>query len=84
LQHHVRQTLETLGNAGIKVWMLTGDKIETAKCIAVSAKLVNRSQTIHTVSIKTETEAAQQLQSFSYLRDACLLIDGTSLQAIFS
>src|SRR5690606_6001190 len=30
LQDRVKQTLENLRNAGIKVWMLTGDKIETA------------------------------------------------------
>ena len=36
-----------LGNAGIKVWMLTGDKIETAKCIAISAKLVKRGQQVY-------------------------------------
>lgn len=80
LQDQVRETLETLANAGVKVWMLTGDKIETAKCIAISARLVNRSQTVYTFSIKTESEAAQCIESFSELRDACLLIDGTSLQ----
>lgn len=80
LQENVRQTLETLANAGIKVWMLTGDKIETAKCIAISAKLVSRNQNIFTFSVKTDTDALQQLQAFSFLRDTCLLIDGVSLQ----
>ena len=27
LQEHVKETLELLKNAGIKVWMLTGDKV---------------------------------------------------------
>ena len=35
LQDKVKETIEVLSNAGIKVWMLTGDKVETAKCIAV-------------------------------------------------
>ncbi len=35
----MKGTLETLDNAGIKVWMLTGDKVETATCIAISARL---------------------------------------------
>jgi phospholipid-translocating ATPase len=35
-----------LRNAGIKIWMLTGDKIETATCIAVSAKLVGKNQVL--------------------------------------
>jgi len=37
----VSKTIENLRNAGINVWMLTGDKIETAKCIAISAGLRN-------------------------------------------
>ncbi len=39
LQVYVQQTLESLRSAGIKVWMLTGDKVETATCIAISAGL---------------------------------------------
>ncbi len=50
LQEGLKSTLEVLRNAGIKIWMLTGDKIETAKCIAVSSKLVSRGQYMHTVS----------------------------------
>ena len=37
LQEEVCQTLENIRNAGINVWMLTGDKIETAICIAISS-----------------------------------------------
>ncbi len=47
LQDNVRNTLEVLRNAGIKVWMLTGDKLETATCIAKSSRLVARQQDIH-------------------------------------
>lgn len=50
LQDNVRSTLEMLRNAGLKIWMLTGDKIETATVIAISTKLVARGQYIHTVS----------------------------------
>ena len=39
LQAHVRETLEKLRHAGIRIWMLTGDKVETATCIAVSSLL---------------------------------------------
>lgn len=44
LQDNVRPTLELLRNAGIKIWMLTGDKLETATCIAKSSRLVSRAQ----------------------------------------
>jgi len=50
LQEDVRSTLELLRDAGLKIWMLTGDKIETATVIAISTKLVARNQYIHTVS----------------------------------
>lgn len=42
LQDHVQETLEAVRHAGIKVWMLTGDKVETAICIAISTSLKAR------------------------------------------
>lgn len=50
LQEDVKSTLELLRNAGLKIWMLTGDKIETATCIAISSKLVYRNQYIHQIA----------------------------------
>lgn len=46
LQDEVAVTIEALRMAGIKVWMLTGDKVETAKCIAISAGLKPTNQSI--------------------------------------
>ncbi|KAK9466771.1 hypothetical protein V1512DRAFT_165962 [Lipomyces arxii] len=80
LQENVKPSLELLRNAGIKIWMLTGDKVETARCVAVSAKLVPRGQYIHTIAGMTRAEIA--LDQLDYLRskgDCCLLIDGESL-----
>lgn len=37
LQDDVSITIENLRNAGMKIWMLTGDKRETAACISISA-----------------------------------------------
>jgi phospholipid-translocating ATPase len=50
LQKDVKPSLELLRNAGIKIWMLTGDKVETARCVAICAKLVARGQYIHTIA----------------------------------
>lgn len=47
LQDRVRPTLELLRKAGVKIWMLTGDKLETAQCIAKSSHLVDTNQQIH-------------------------------------
>ena len=46
-QDNVRNTLELLRNAGVRVWMLTGDKLETATCIAKSSMLVSKTQAVH-------------------------------------
>ncbi|GAB5587710.1 Putative aminophospholipid-translocase [Umbelopsis nana] len=81
LQDGVRNTLELLRNAGLRIWMLTGDKIETATCIAVSSKLVSRNQNIHQISkLKTPMEALDELDNMRSMTDCCLVIDGESLQ----
>ena len=46
LQEEVCQTLENIRNAGINIWMLTGDKIETAICIAISSGIKSPDQEI--------------------------------------
>ncbi|KAJ5936123.1 hypothetical protein N7454_005421 [Penicillium verhagenii] len=80
LQRDVKSSLELMRNAGIKIWMLTGDKVETARCVAISAKLVSRGQYIHTVSKVTDKSAAQEALDFLRNKpDCCLLIDGESL-----
>jgi len=39
LQEDVKPTLEMLRNAGIRVWMLTGDKVETATYVNSKNKI---------------------------------------------
>lgn len=68
LQEDVRSTLELLRDAGLKIWMLTGDKIETATVIAISTKLVARNQYIHTVSKRTCLRRAIACLSETLLR----------------
>ncbi|WKS78862.1 P-type ATPase [Cryptosporidium sp. 43IA8] len=41
LQDEVPETIKCLRDAGIKIWMLTGDKVETAREIAASAGLLS-------------------------------------------
>ncbi|KAJ1515464.1 putative aminophospholipid-translocase [Coelomomyces lativittatus] len=82
LQDDVRTTLETLRNAGIRIWMLTGDKLETATCIALSSKLISRRQSIFTMSkdtIRNVTDAHEALHRLAHLKEACLIIDGIAL-----
>jgi len=46
LQDNVDDSLQSLINAGISIWMLTGDKMDTAKSIAFSCKLVTHEFTL--------------------------------------
>eukprot|EP01134_Creolimax_fragrantissima_P003437 CFRG3437T1 len=81
LQEDIKPTLELLRNAGIKIWMLTGDKMETATNIAISSRLVSRSQTIHQFKhVETIREARFELQAFKKKRDCALVIDGDALR----
>jgi len=87
LQTHVKPTLEMLSNAGIKIWMLTGDKLETSICIAKSAKLVQRDQEIHIFADVSDRHSAHlELNAFRRKRaahiDAALIIKGSSLTQV--
>ncbi|XP_045313962.1 probable phospholipid-transporting ATPase IIB isoform X11 [Leopardus geoffroyi] len=81
LQADVRPTLELLRNAGIKIWMLTGDKLETATCIAKSSHLVSRTQDIHIFRpVTNRGEAHLELNAFRRKHDCALVISGDSLE----
>ncbi|XP_023555827.1 probable phospholipid-transporting ATPase IIB isoform X5 [Octodon degus] len=82
LQADVRPMLEMLRNAGIKIWMLTGDKLETATCIAKSSHLVSRTQDIHIFrpEVTSRGEAHLELNAFRRKHDCALVISGDSLE----
>uniref|UniRef100_A0A2P2HY00 Phospholipid-transporting ATPase n=1 Tax=Hirondellea gigas TaxID=1518452 RepID=A0A2P2HY00_9CRUS len=81
LQNNVKHTLELLRNAGIKIWMLTGDKEETAICIAQSSRLVCPGQAIHSMGVvANRQDAHQQLHQLRRKTHAALCINGSSLE----
>lgn len=84
LQDNVAVVIESLRNAGIQVWMLTGDKVETATCIAISAGFKRRTQPIFFMRDITEGfEANKKLEEYSRKATNCILmIDGTTLDCI--
>ena len=43
LQDKVAETIKDLRMAGIKIWVLTGDKNDTAENIALSCNLISKS-----------------------------------------
>ncbi|GFS65398.1 probable phospholipid-transporting ATPase IIB [Trichonephila clavipes] len=81
LQDNVRPTLELLKNAGIKIWMLTGDKLETATSIAKSSRLVSRTQQIYIFqNVTSRNEVHLELNNFRRKNDSVLIIRGDSLE----
>jgi len=50
LQDNVPETINDLQEAGIKIWMLTGDKLETAENIGYSCKLLKNDMIVWKIS----------------------------------
>lgn len=63
LQEKVQETIEALRLAGIKVWVLTGDKHETAVSVSLSCGHFHRTMNIlELVQQKSDHECAEQLR----------------------
>uniref|UniRef100_A0A8C1WZC0 Phospholipid-transporting ATPase n=1 Tax=Cyprinus carpio TaxID=7962 RepID=A0A8C1WZC0_CYPCA len=63
LQDKVQETIESLRLAGIKVWVLTGDKHETAVSVSLSCGHFHRTMNIlELVKQKSDSECAEQLR----------------------
>uniref|UniRef100_A0A8C1ZQL9 Phospholipid-transporting ATPase n=1 Tax=Cyprinus carpio TaxID=7962 RepID=A0A8C1ZQL9_CYPCA len=63
LQDKVQETIEALRLAGIKVWVLTGDKHETAVSVSLSCGHFHRTMNIlELVQQKSDNECAEQLR----------------------
>ncbi|THU71065.1 hypothetical protein C4D60_Mb08t31600 [Musa balbisiana] len=60
LQDGVPACIETLARAGIKIWVLTGDKMETAINIAYACNLINNNMKQFIIS--SETDAIQEAE----------------------
>lgn len=83
LQDDVCITIESLRNAGIKIWMLTGDKVETATCISISAGLKSKSDKLFYIRDRSqEKEYVQnELKKLEFsIRQTVLIIDGECLE----
>ncbi|XP_072529657.1 phospholipid-transporting ATPase VB [Salminus brasiliensis] len=54
LQENVPETIQALREAGIQVWVLTGDKLETAVNIAYSCKLLDQKDLVFTFNMQNK------------------------------
>ena len=61
LQQGVSETIDVLIKANIKVWVLTGDKQETAIEIGKSCKLIQPDMTLHILTRPTEPSLEYEL-----------------------
>ncbi|XP_050236999.1 phospholipid-transporting ATPase 1 [Mercurialis annua] len=85
LQQGVPEAIECLRSAGIKVWVLTGDKQETAISIGYSSKLLTNRMTQIIINSKSKESCRKSLQdallmsTTAAVSEVALIIDGTSL-----
>lgn len=89
LQDGVPEAIATLQQAGIKVWVLTGDRQETAINIGLSCRLISESMSLVIVNEETmhdtksyitkKLEQIKAQKSTGDLEELALVIDGKSL-----
>ena len=77
LQDNISKTLTSLKNANIKLWVLTGDKIETAINIALSCNLLDTK--VHQLIIESHNidKIEKPVSNFA------VIISGEALISIF-
>lgn len=89
LQDGVPDTIHTLQTAGIKIWVLTGDRQETAINIGMSCKLISEDMTLLIVNeesapatrenLSKKLQAIQSQAATGETEALALIIDGKSL-----
>ncbi|CAD7931261.1 unnamed protein product, partial [Amoebophrya sp. A25] len=86
LTDEVQETLEAIRHAGIKVWMLTGDKVETAICISISTNLKARHQNLFVLpgELAESRQVMLKLAQYAEMRmsNTVLVIDGKCLTVL--
>lgn len=86
LQEEVPETISTLISAGIKVWMLTGDKQETAINIGYSTKLLTNESTLFILDSEDigqlRSDCVDISQKMSTAQKPVLVVNGHSLTTL--
>ena len=91
LQDDVDKIIKAMMDTGMKVWMLTGDKLDTAKNIAISCKLFNENMKIYEIKHfrnlnKIKASLISILRQEDFYNDEVLkglLVSSDSLEIIF-
>ncbi|KNC27437.1 hypothetical protein FF38_06498, partial [Lucilia cuprina] len=85
LQYQVTETLWSLQRAGIKIWVLTGDKVETAVNIALACGHITPDSYRHFIlECQTKQEFLNSLEDIKDKTNIALIMDGISLSVALS
>ena len=89
LQEDVGQTIFDLRQADVKVWVLTGDKVETAMNIGHACKLLDNEMNIFILQSKKEKVTKDEIEKFfeqqktsKAVRDNAVVVAGETLSMI--
>lgn len=72
LQDGVPECIAKIAKANIKIWVLTGDKLETAINIGYSCQLLTNDMEVFTIEAKSESDLVQQLNEKKRIIDEAL------------
>uniref|UniRef100_A0A673KLL4 Phospholipid-transporting ATPase n=1 Tax=Sinocyclocheilus rhinocerous TaxID=307959 RepID=A0A673KLL4_9TELE len=92
LQEEAAETMEALQGAGMKVWVLTGDKMETAKSTCYACRLFQRGTELLELTVRTLEDLIlkNKLSFMSYRswstanQDYGFIIDGATLSLVMN
>jgi phospholipid-translocating ATPase len=85
LQEDVKSVIESLRKGGINIWMLTGDKLETAKCISISTGLKSPGQEFYQLEdFSNAQELVLRLDEYARRPEDVIIIEGATLGKIFT
>lgn len=82
LQEQVPHTIETIRLAGIKLWVLTGDRVETALDVARLARVLTPDMRVHVVrggAVKHHSTVLAQLLLLDDAPAECLVMESEAL-----
>lgn len=78
LQKGVPEAIESLRTAGIKVWVLTGDKQETAMSIGYSSKLLTSKMTQIVINKHSKESCRRSLEDAIVMSKKLMTVDGVT------
>uniref|UniRef100_A0A8C1LZE4 Phospholipid-transporting ATPase n=1 Tax=Cyprinus carpio TaxID=7962 RepID=A0A8C1LZE4_CYPCA len=90
LQEEAAETMEALQGAGMKVWVLTGDKMETAKSTCYACRLFQRGTELLELTLRTLEDERLKLSFLSCRswstanQDYGFIIDGATLSIVMN